>query len=236
MYPHVPWISARIRPSLVLLAVLCVTSHAQAQGQLQGQLQGSAQDVYVGGGLPGLLNFGYAQALNDNWGLRGELSGGLNVSKDGSTEGVSGTGKLRASRAGFFADWHPFSGSFRLVGGLTMNDIRADFNAVGTGTATINGIPVNMVGQTFNVTLKYPSTTPYLGVGWGHRNSAERGLGFYSDVGVTFGTFQIDVNTSLVGQQGVTQSDVDAQTQKMRDSLSQLNILPSLSVGMSYRF
>ena len=231
MYPDVRLIPKLTRPVLAI-AVLCATAQVQAQGQSQGV----AQDVYLGTGLPGLASLGYAQALNDNWGLRGELSGGLSVSKDGTTEGVSGTGKLRASRAGFFADWHPFSGNFRLVGGLTVNDIRADFNAVGTGTATINGISVNMVGQSFNVSLKYPSTTPYLGVGWGHRNSAERGLGFYSDVGVTFGTFQIDVNTSLVGQQGVTQSDVDAQTQKMRDSLSQLNILPSLSVGMSYRF
>jgi len=195
-----------------------------------------AQEIYGGLGLPGLVGLGYAQTLNNSWGLRGEYSGGLDVSKDGVTQGVNVTGRLRASRAGLYADWHPFAGGFRLVGGLTANDIRADLNSVGSGTATINGISVNMNGQTFNVSVKYPSTAPYLGLGWGHRGDGARGLGFYSDIGVTFGAFTVDVNTSLVGQNGITQSDVDAQTQKMRDSLSQYNFYPSLSVGMSYRF
>jgi len=195
-----------------------------------------AQEVYGGLGLPGLVAVGYAQSLSPSWGLRGEYAGGLDISKDGASDGVNVNGRFRASRAGLFADWHPFAGGFRLVGGLTANDIRADLNSVGTGTATINGIAVNMSGQTFNVSIKYPTTTPYLGLGWGHRGDASKGLGFYSDIGITFGAFTVDVNTSLVGQNGITQSDVDAQTQKMRDSLSQFNFYPSLSVGMSYRF
>jgi hypothetical protein len=195
-----------------------------------------AQEIYGGFGLPGLVGIGYSQTLNPSWGLRGEYSGGLDLSKDGVVQGVNVTGRLRAARAGLYADWHPFAGGFRLVGGLTGNDIHADLNSVGSGTATINGISVNMSGQTFNVAIKYPTTAPYLGLGWGHRGDGNRGLGFYSDIGVTFGAFTVDVNTSLVGVNGITQSDIDAQTQKMRDTLSQYNFYPSLSVGMSYRF
>lgn len=193
-------------------------------------------DIYLGVGFPGLASLGYAYSLNDRWDLRGEYGGGLSVSQNGNTDGVNVNGNLKASRSGLFADWHPFSGSFRLVGGVTANDIEADLAAVGSGTATINGIPVNMAGQYLNVTIRYPNTTPYLGIGWGHQKDSGKGLGFYSDLGVMFGSFGLDVSTSLVGQQGITQSDINAQTQKMRDSLSQLSVLPSLSLGLSYRY
>lgn len=195
-----------------------------------------AQDVYGGVGLPGLVTIGYAHPMAANWGLRSEYAGGLSVSKDGVQEGVNVTGSLKANRVGAFADWFPFDGGFRLVGGLTVNDIKAEYNGTGNGGSTINGKQVNLTGETFNVTLKYPSTTPYLGIGYGHRSSTVKGLGFYADLGVMMGSFKTEVNTTLVGKQGVTQADVDAQTQKMRDSVNSLSVLPSFSIGAVYRF
>ena len=50
------------------------------------------------------------------------------------------------------------------------------------------------------------------------------------------GTFTADTTTSLVGKSGITQSDVDAQTQKIRDSLGSLTVLPSASIGLLYRY
>ena len=195
-----------------------------------------AQDSYVGVGLPGLLTLGYAYPLGSNVGLRGEYAGGLSVNKDGNLDGVNVTGNFKASRLGAFADWFPLGGSFRLVGGLTFNDIKADFNGVGTGTSTINGQTVNMTGETYNVKVKFPDTTAYLGIGFGHQKSDAKGLGFYADLGVMIGSFTADTTTSLVGKQGITQADVDAQNQKIRDSLSSLSVLPSASLGLLYRY
>jgi len=195
-----------------------------------------AQDSYVGLGLPGIYTIGYAYPMGTSWGVRADYAGGLNVSKDGVQEGVNVIGSFKASRFGAFADWFPFGGGFRLVGGVTMNDIKADLNAVGSGTSTINGNPVVMTGETFNVQVKFPNTTPYLGIGYGHHKSDAKGLGFYADLGVMVGTFTADTTTSLVSNGKATQADVDAQTQKLRDSLGSLSVLPSASLGVVYRY
>lgn len=195
-----------------------------------------AQDSYFGLGLPGLYTLGYARPLNNSVGLRGEYATGLSVNKDGNQDGVNVTGSFKASRLGAFADWFPMGGGFRLVGGLTVNDLKGDFNAIGSGTSTINGKPVNMAGQTFNVAVKFPDTTPYIGIGYGHQKSDAKGFGFYADLGVMIGTFTATTTTTLVSSGLVTQADVDAQTQKIRDSLGTLSALPSASVGLLYRY
>lgn len=199
-----------------------------------------AQDVYGGVGLPGLVSLGYASPVGANWGWRGEYAGGLNVNKDGVQDGVNVTGSIKANRLGVFGDWFPFGGGFRLVGGLTMNDIKAEFKATG-GTSTINGTPVNLAGKFFNVNVNFPTTTPYIGIGYGHQASKDKGLGFYADLGVMIGSFNVDVNQNVVGLVGtngvaITQADVDAQTKTMRDSVGGLSVLPSVSVGLTYRF
>ena len=195
-----------------------------------------ASDVYVGVGFPGLLGIGFARPLNASFGLRAEYSGGIKVSKDGNQEGVNVVGSLQGSRLGAFADYYPFQGGLRLVAGLTSNDIQAKLTSTGTGTAQINGKQVDMSGQRFDITVKYRSSTPYLGIGWGHQQSDTKGLGGYLDAGVMVGSFGISASTSLVGVQGITQADVDAQIAKISDATNKLSVLPSVSLGLVYRF
>lgn len=200
----------------------------------------SAQAASGGLGAPGLYNLGYAHSQGAQWGLRGEYATGLSWRTSGSDSGVSYDAVLKASRSAIYADWYPFGGGFRLVGGVTANDIKLDLGALGTGTATINGNTVNMAGRYFNLNVKYPTTTPYLGIGYGHQATTIKGLGFYADMGVSFGTFSTDVSTNLVGAVGsngaVTQADIDAQKQQMNDSLAGLRVLPSVSLGLVYRY
>ncbi len=195
-----------------------------------------ADSAYVGVGLPGVLTLGYAKPMGPSWGVRGEFSGGTSISRNGVEEGLNVEGKIKANRVGAFADWFPFDSGFRLVGGVTLNSIKANLDATGTGTNTINDKPVDLTGETFNVRLKYPNVTPYLGLGWGHQSSTVKGLGFFADLGVTVGKFKSDVTTTIVGKQGITQADVDAQVQDLRDALNKLSVLPSVSVGVVYRF
>lgn len=199
-----------------------------------------AQGIYAGLGLPGLYTLGYAHSAGANWGLRGEYATGLSARTSGSDSGVNYEAVLKASRTALYADWFPFGGGFRLVGGITANDMSLDLNSVGTGNATINGNTVSMAGRYFNLNIKYPTTTPYLGIGYGHHAKAGKGLGFYADVGMSFGTFTADVSTNLVGVTGssgaITQADIDAQKQQMNDSLAGLKYLPSVSLGLVYRY
>lgn len=223
-----------MKKSFIRLAVLAALGSAATLSQ--------AQSLYGGVGVPGIYTLGYAHSMGASWGLRGDYAGGLSASGTGTDNGVSYEATIKASRAGVFADWFPFGGGFRLVGGVTANDMKVDINAVGTGTANINGKPVNMADidgagtrGTFNVRAKYPTASPYLGLGYGHQ-AGSKGLGFYFDLGVMIGTFTADVETNLVGHAGITQADVDKQKQDMNDSLAGLKMIPSVSLGLRYNF
>ena len=184
----------------------------------------------------GPLRLSFGRPLNASFGLRAEYSGGIKVSKDGNQEGVNVVGSLQGSRLGAFADYYPFQGGLRLVAGLTSNDIQAKLTSTGTGTAQINGKSVDMGNERFDLTIKYPSSTPYVGIGWGHQQSDTKGLGGYFDAGVMVGSFGISASTSLVGVPGITQADVDAQIAKISDATNRLTVLPSVSRGLVYRF
>jgi hypothetical protein len=197
-------------------------------------LPAHAAETYAGIGFPG-ATLGYAGAIASNVTLRGEVAGGLSISRNGQREGLTYQGDFKAGRAALFADWQPFSGSFHLTAGLTANNIKLDL--VGSGTnGTINGKPVNLTGETFNVQVKYARSTPYLGLGWGHQPAPGGGLGFFFDLGAQLGKFDTSVQTTIVGKFGVTQADVDAEVQKVRDTVDQLKVLPSATLGLTYRF
>lgn len=194
-----------------------------------------AQSVYGGVGVLGLYNIGYAHNINSSFSIRAQYGGGLDKTADDTIEGVQARANVKYATAGLFADWHPFDGGFRVAGGVSFNDVKAQINALSNGNATINGNTVNMNGETYNVMLEYPKTTPYLGIGYGHKPSS-KGLGFYVDFGVLIGKFKVKSETTLVTSGKATQADIDAQDAKIRDSVSGVNVLPVVHLGMSYRF
>jgi len=127
----------------------------------------------------------------------------------------------------------PVGSSWRLRGeyatGLTWNASVIDTNSV------------NLASPFYNMNLKYPTASTYLGVGYGHV-AADKGLGFFANVGVTLGAIKADVNTdpASVNYYGstFTQVDIDAQRQKLGESSSLLGLkyLPSVSLGLVYRY
>lgn len=193
-----------------------------------------AAEVYGGLGLTGPA-IGVAFAPTGVVGLRVEASGGLSASRDGREEGVDYEGRYRAARGGVYADWFPFGNRFRFSGGMTYNQIKFTLHGRG-GSATINGIDVDLTGETFDVTLRYPRWAPYLGLGWGHQPRETAGWDFFVDLGMSFGRFSAEAETTLVGKQGVTQEDVDAEKRKLRDSVAKVRLLPYAAGGATYRF
>lgn len=213
--------------SLAALTALTLGSMASAQ----------AQDIYGGVGFPGLVTLGYSSPLTQNVGGRIEIGTGLSISLDGNRDGVDVTGKLKSNTVGAFADWFPFENNgFRIVGGITVNDTKAELSAVGTGNTTINNKTVNMTGENYNVKVSFPDVTPYIGIGYGHNNANKKGFGFYADIGVMIGNYTVDTTTSLVANGKLTQADVDAQSQKLRDGIGGIGYMPSASLGITYRF
>jgi hypothetical protein len=50
------------------------------------------------------------------------------------------------------------------------------------------------------------------------------------------GSFNSAITTSVLGQNGITQADIDKESQSIRDKTFSLNVLPSLSMGLVYRY
>ena len=195
-----------------------------------------AGDLYLGLGFP-YYTVGYAHTVNDAFGVRGEYSSLGTVKRYTIEDGINYQVRLKHQMVGAYADWHPIAGGFRVVGGITLNETKVNLVATsGTTTANINGKTVSLAGESYNVDLVYPKVTPYVGVGYGFSPRNTPGFAFYVDAGVTIGKFKTNATTSLVGKQGITQADVDAETAQLRESTAKLSALPKVSVGVSYRF
>lgn len=225
-------------PILASLCALAPVANASEAAPLDLSVKAvsNPHNIYAGVGIFSLYNVGYSYAFTPKFSLRGEYGGGLNYETRGEYDGVNADAKLNFKSSGLYADWHPWGGSFRLVGGVTFNDAKFQVNALGTGTSSINGKTVNMAGQTYNVTVKMPDTMPYIGIGTGHAPTSAKGLGMYFDFGFLIGKPEVTSQTSLVGQQGVTQADIDAQDQKIRDTTDKIGVIPKIQVGINYRF
>ena len=196
-----------------------------------------AGEVYGGIGFPG-LTVGYADTLSPSVKLRGEYAGGLSLNKTGKTGGIDYAAKVKANRIGAFADWFPTDTGMHLTGGLAASDIYGEFNANG-GNQIINGKNVDLTGKTLNISVKYPSVTPYIGVGWSSKPSNDTDWGGYVNFGLQLGKFKTSYTETVAGTYGtttITKADIDVEVNKVRDAVNKLSVLPSASVGVNYRF
>ncbi len=218
-----------------LLALTAVLALAMSAGP------GHAEDhkVYASLGLPG-LTVGYAYTLSPMFGVRADVGTTGSIQRQQTESGVDFDGTAKYNRVGLFGDWFPFSGGFRLTGGLTLAQASLDLksNFTNGSTVDVNGITVATApGDYFNAKLKYPSAMPYLGIGWGHQGG-EAGLGFSFDLGVSIGKPKMSTDTNLLDNHPgiITQADIDAKTEDLRQSLDKISILPAFSIGLNYRF
>ena len=198
-----------------------------------------AGESYANVGIPGLM-LGYAHSVNSQWGLRGDVATLGSVNRNFTESGITYQGTIKAQRLGLFADYFPMQGSFRLTGGLTFNHMRVSLKSQFDGTTSVtlgSQTLTPTAGDYFNAELKFPRVMPYLGVGWGHQ-AREQGLGFVADLGVMIGKAKVTTTQNVVANHPgvVSQADVDAETQKLRDGVGDIRFVPQLSVGVSYRY
>jgi hypothetical protein len=219
-------VAVHFTTKLFMLSVAAVCANAAMAGE-----------SYVSFGLPG-LTVGYAHAVNEYMGLRADVSTTGSFNKNGTESGINYNGKVKYNRLGLFADAFPFSGGFRLSAGVTFAQAQLDLKSHfdGSTPVTINGVTVTpSANDYFNAKVKFPNVMPYLGIGWGHQER-EPGLGLVADLGVSIGKAKFTSETNLVGRYGLTQADVDAKTQDIKDSVDKLRVLPQASIGLSYRY
>lgn len=212
----------------LLLGAACLIAPAAHAGSAYAQV-----------GVPG-IGIGYAQALNEVVTLRGDFSTLGSRTKNGSQEGINYEGKVKLSRWGLFADYFPMANGFRLTGGATVNDmsVKLRSNVVAGTTLSVGDANVTADGtERFNVDIKFPKVTPYIGIGWGHMDK-EPGWGFVGDVGVSFGRAKVTIDTNVIERSNgnIKQADVDKETQQLKDGVGKIRVLPQATLGVSYRY
>ncbi len=207
-----------------LAVALCLSANTAQAGEL-----------YTQAGLPGLM-IGWAQPLNSQFGLRLDVATIGERTDRRTEEGISYDSKLKLNRTALLADWFPFSGSFRLTGGVTANQYKLDLLATGAGgTITVGNTSYTTTSaDQLLVRGRYPSSTPYLGFGWGHQ--ASTGLRFSVDVGAMFG--RASVSATVIGPwaQRVSQADIDTELAELRSGAAKVRAVPQLSLGLGYSF
>lgn len=207
-----------------LATTLCLTAGPAQAGELYTKI-----------GLPGAM-LGYSQPLGPLFGLRADYATVGNRSDRRTEDGISYDSKLKLNRAALLADWFPFAGSFRFTGGITSNQYKLDLLATGAGgSLTIgNTTYTTTANDQFRVQVKFPSSTPYFGVGWGHGMGS--GLRFSFDVGAKFGKATVSYALSGPVAQQVSQADIDAELTELRDGVGKIKAVPQVTFGLGYSF
>lgn len=205
--------------SVLILAVLSATA--------------TAGEFYGGLGTTG-LNVGYTHGISETFGVRAE-GNYLNYGKDVNSDGVNYDAKVKMEHLGVYVDYHPFGGNMRLTAGVLLGNDRFTGTAKGNaGTVNINGTDYNLSGESLKLDAKFPSTRPYLGIGYGH--SVSKGLGMFFDVGVAYGK----PKASLTASQGLAtaagDANIEAEKRKVQDDLDKVKLWPVVKVGLSYAF
>ncbi len=133
-------------------------------------------------------------------------------------------------------DWHPWSGGFRLSGGLVSNSNHITSTASKSNTTIeFNEVTFNLEDAgNVNADVQFDPTVLYLGMGWG--NAAKGGgLSFFSDLGIILqGEPKVDITVEKAESVGLTQEDIDVATKDYIDDISQYKYYPVLTFGFAY--
>ena len=147
--------------------------------------------------------------------------------------------ELKLQNTSLLLDWHPFSGVFRLSGGLINNQNKLGLTGTPTGTTTIGNssyTPAEIGTLTGNVGFK--KTVPYAGIGWGNAAAQDKHFGFNFDIGVIFqGSPSVRLSSNgTLANDATFQSELRQEEQDLQADLKDFKYYPVISFGISYRF
>jgi hypothetical protein len=137
-------------------------------------------------------------------------------------------------------DWHPFSGSFRLSGGVLANGNKVDLTGKLTGgTYTINGNTYTAAQvDTLTGRVSFNGAAPYLGIGWGNAIDKRGHWSVAVDLGAAYqGKPKLTYTTNGTATGTPTfQSDLNVERNKVQHALNFFTVYPVISLGISYKF
>ena len=206
-------------------------------------LPAAAVEAYAATGFPYAL-IGVAHPLNDWFALHADFGTIAHHGYTGSTADNDFKGQIDYNRAALVGDWFVARGGFRLSGGVTFNQAKATMTASAhNGKISIGGQQYDAPSNLYYVQsdLSFPKAAPYVGLGWGHHDSAP-GLSFNVDLGASIGTAKatpLKASPALATELALNQQGAADLAQENRDfqsTVHQFKAIPQLTLGVGYRF
>lgn len=193
----------------------------------------------IGTGGPGLhLVVPMEKNLNGRFGINQ-----YKRSFDHTSADIDFKAKVQLQTVDALFDWHLFSGSFRVTGGVVYNgnEIEAEGRAT-DGGYTINGNKYTAADVgTLTGKIDFQKAAPYLGIGWGNAIAPGSSWGFTADIGAIYhGNGHVKL-----GQRGCTTSkelcarlteDIALERARLTNEMADVKFLPVIRFGLSYRF
>jgi hypothetical protein len=147
---------------------------------------------------------------------------------------------LRLKAAELLADLAPGRrGNFHFTLGLLTNPvtIKANGRPTASGTFTINDHSYTsaQVG-TLSADGKFPSVSPYLGLGFGTPARKGGRVKFLFDLGASIGKPRLSLSATGAQSNPTLQADLDAQRDKTQKDLDKVKVYPVLSLGLAFHF
>jgi hypothetical protein len=166
--------------------------------------------------------------INPQWQARAPLYLGShsdNFDLDGSTV----DGKLSSNSLALMADYKLGDAGFRLSGGVSLGGYKLE------GSATSLTIEGNTYTGNFTAKLEQKNElAPVLAIGYAR--DFGNSWGFVAELGARFTSFEV----STTGQDAITnpaeRAQFDADLAQANRDLSDIKLLPFLTLGVSYRF
>jgi len=199
------------------------------QGDISLALKGGTLGI---GGEAGI-------ALTDDFILRGGVNY-LKFNFDSTISDIDYTMEPEFKNGSLLLDWHPFSGAFRLTGGLYVNG--NEINVDGTYRRDLLPAEFQQYAGLVRVkgTVDFNSIAPYAGLGW-NSNHGQKGWGFAFDVGVLFqgspnvSDLHVEAPLDINGYPEVVRF-LDEQKKAIEDDLDPFQYYPVASLTLSYNF
>ena len=145
---------------------------------------------------------------------------------------------LHLESYGALADVYPFGASFRVTGGLRLNENAITGHSVSesVGGATV---PTSALA-TANAKITFDKTSPYVGFGWG--GTITPGLNFTSDFGVMFhGNPKASLTATSTGVAPAASvasaaAEIASDQTSLQRDVNGYKYFPVIEIGLSYKF
>lgn len=153
-------------------------------------------------------------------------------------------GKLKIGGWNLLADYHPWSGGFRLSAGAYAPSHNLAATGIYTGpasTITINNVAYSSKDLTdVQFQTKWNGVRPYLGLGYdGFNKTQSNGVFFTADVGVIFSgapSVSLTAKCNNPALCSTINTNINAELAKIKTDLNDAKYLPVVQIGIGYRF